>query len=106
VLRKVADEGRCRTCSATEGLTKHHLVSQSWFRATRRVGRHAPANVVPLCLYCHRLIDATNNPWLRLEKRRALRATLTKKEIRFIVKTRGPDWLDHQYPVSTVVHGR
>lgn len=102
---KIQREGRCRTCPATEDLTKHHLVPESWFRRNPEfAGRHSVSNLVPLCRYCHGLVDGTRSDVLRTEKRRALRATLLPSEMRFVRAKRGQPWLDHHYPLATANH--
>lgn len=107
VRAKLAQEGCCRICTATSNLTRHHLVPESWFRKNSHVsGRHNPWNIVPLCVYCHRVVDGTNSSIRRREKRRALRATLTAREVGFVVAVRGGDWLDRNYPTTTINHDR
>lgn len=102
---KILREGRCRLCSVETDLTKHHLVPESWFRRNLHVtGRHSVSNLVPLCRYCHGLVDGTRDNVLRVEKRRALRATLTPSERRFVRDKRGQAWLDHHYPLATLNH--
>lgn len=106
---KVRREGRCRTCGAAGGLTRHHLVAESWFRRHPGVPhRHHPDNIVPLCVYCHRVVDgfigigpASDR---QREKRRVLRSAMLEAEVEFVVRVRGRQWLDHHYPLATLTH--
>lgn len=106
--RKVEREGRCRLCPRTEELTKHHLVSQQWFKLNPdKPGKDSVHNIVPLCVYCHRVIDGSIGAKdKRREKRRMLRARLSQDEVDFVLRSAGAAWLDHHYPVRTITHGR
>lgn len=105
-------EGCCRICGSTEGLTRHHLVPQMWFRRGRgeRHHKHHPDNIIPLCVYCHQALegehglDRATRQARRREQRRRLRVCLTADEIMFATRTRGRAWLDHHYPADVPVH--
>jgi hypothetical protein len=107
-IKKVAAEGRCRTCpatSATAEISRHHLVPQSWFYGHPGVkGCNARANIVPLCLRCHRIVDGSRASVARRLKRCELRETLTREEVAFVEHVRGRGWLDHHYPLWVVTH--
>lgn len=98
---KVASEKRCRICHARRDLTRHHLVPHAWFMShdpeIKRL-RNANANIVPLCVSCHRLVDGTLDPVSRLQKRAALRGALATSEIAFIIQVLGKNWFDDHYP--------
>lgn len=50
---KVAEEGACRACGATQLVDAAHLVP----RARVTVGGEDPRNIVPLCRLCHMAFD-------------------------------------------------
>jgi hypothetical protein len=99
---KLLMEARCRICHERYDLSRHHLVPHSWFLAEEneslRQVRNANANIVPLCVSCHRIVDGVNAPVSRLKKRSALRRALGSNEIAFILQVRDRDWLDEHYP--------
>ena len=100
---KVAYERRCRVCGGEQALTRHHLVPQAWFFERKpeiRVLRNANANIVPLCEPCHRIVDTTRDPVLRLQKRATLRSALYPNEVAFILQLRGRDWFEAHYPLD------
>lgn len=98
---KVCAEGCCRMCLRPWSIrppTRHHLVSQSWFRSHRvehpiRMKKNVPQNVVGLCWPCHNLMHHEK------EARRYLRRSLVQSEIAFIVEMRGEKWLNKHYPM-------
>lgn len=107
---KVRGEGRCRVCGGGVDLTRHHLVPESWFRKhPEQPNRNHRDNIVPLCVYCHRVVDGFIGigpaPDRQREKRRVLRAAMHPAEIAFVVRVRGRQWLDHHYPLATHTHG-
>lgn len=106
---KVSVEGRCRMCrlGPPRVLTRHHLVPQSWFKnrlfvqsrsggGGRLVDRHlirdCDANVVPLCIQCHRAVEHDE------QARRMLRKVLGANEMAFMVQLVGEEWVDERYP--------
>lgn len=107
---KVKLEGRCRMCrrpSSVRTLTRHHLVPQVWFRRLVqqleaegndqraweiRMLRDADANIVPLCVPCHKQVEGDTG------YRRMLRKLLDPVEATFCVKVRGLRWFDLYYP--------
>lgn len=99
---KVLMERQCRICSSSQDMTRHHLVPVSWFfsdeGAHLRMIRNANANIVPLCVNCHQIIDGIRQPVLRLQFRAALRARLGTNEIAFILQVQGREWLEEHYP--------
>lgn len=99
---KVLMERVCRVCGSWQDMTRHHLVPVSWFFSPQgchlRMIRNANANIVPLCEWCHRIVDGARDPVLRLKKRAALRERLGANEVAFIIQVRGQEWFDEQYP--------
>jgi hypothetical protein len=100
---KLASEQRCRICHGRRELTRHHLIPHAWFMSqdheVKRL-RNANANIVPLCVSCHRLVDGVRDPVLRLQKRSALRGALATVEIAFIIQVLGKPWFDEHYPID------
>ena len=99
---KITQEKQCRICPETHALTRHHLVPHAWFLSEKgarfKPVRNANANIVPLCVSCHRIVDGVRDPVGRLQKRAALRAALGTNEIAFVIQVRGQEWLDAHYP--------
>lgn len=99
---KVAMEKKCRICPEIRGLTRHHLVPHSWFLSEKGARfkpiRNANANIVPLCVSCHQIIDGVVDPVGRLQKRAALREALGTNEVSFILQVRGAQWFEAHYP--------
>ena len=62
---KLAHEKACRICDSRRELSRHHLVPHAWFmkhdHEIKRL-RNANANIVPLCVSCHRIVDGTRDP--------------------------------------------
>jgi hypothetical protein len=99
---KMEREGRCRMCltprqrRGSRMLSRHHLVPKAWegwklFGHLRYRIRDADANVIPLCLRCHREVET--DEWAR----RMLRKVLGQEEIAFAIQVRGKAWLDARY---------
>lgn len=99
---KVLMERDCRICDSRKDMTRHHLVPLSWFFSPRgahlRSIRNANANIVPLCVTCHQIVDGTRDPVGKLKIRAALRERLGSNEVAFILQVRGQAWFDHHYP--------
>lgn len=60
-IAKIAAEGACRACGATEGLDVAHIIPRS--RLTAKEGAEDPRNVIPLCRRHH---DAQHSGRLEL----------------------------------------
>lgn len=100
---KVSQEKACRICHDRQDLSRHHLVPQAWFLGRKpelRRLRNANANIVPLCVSCHRILDGVNDPVGRLQKRAMLRERLYNNEVAFILQVRGQQWFDDEYPIE------
>lgn len=78
--------GMCRICDApyTE---LHHLVSKSLR------GDDIAANLVPLCHACHVGVELHSPTLCSL-----LRNKLRPEELRYILDTKGADYLERRYP--------
>lgn len=109
---KVQEEGHCRLCRRTASeladlrthpdavrlMTRHHLVPRAWWRKHPRLAmkyRDVDANVVPLCVPCHRLVET------ELGTRRMLRHAMTQAEVSFVIQVLGVDWLESEYPLRS-----
>lgn len=98
---KLAQEKACRICHAKRELTRHHLIPHAWFMGQTheiKALRNANANIVPLCVSCHRIVDGIRDPVSRLQKRAALRGALATVEVAFIIQVLGKTWFEEQYP--------
>lgn len=99
---KMLGEGRCRLCSKTGPLTRHHLVPESWFLRqplALKLVRNAHANIVPLCRKCHDHVES-RHPVVKEWARRKLRPLLTQQEVAFCIQVRGRGWLEATYPAD------
>lgn len=101
-IAKLHAEGRCRMCqreNRVRQLTRHHLVPVRWFMSVEgrryREVRNANANIIPLCRWCHDLIEHGDKI-----ARRMLRRLLTQQEVAFAVRIRGIEWLNREYPID------
>ena len=78
--------GTCRVCDSY--LTElHHLVSRSL------LGSDVAANLVPLCSTCHEHVERHDPVACSV-----LRDNLRPEEIRYILDTKGDDYLERRYP--------
>jgi hypothetical protein len=95
-------ERKCRVCPGTN-VSRHHLVGKG------QLGDDVDANIVPLCgdgvNGCHGAVtdgrervgaDGVARDGMKV--RRAIRATMTDDEIRYVVGKKGMGWLDRYYP--------
>jgi hypothetical protein len=105
---KVVAEGRCRACGrkGLSYLNRAHLVSKG------QRGDDVEDNIVPLCgsgtSGCHgSLTDHHPASWPShlegaewTEISSALRATLRKSEVKYILTKKGKSWLERVYPAE------
>ena len=105
-IEKLRREGRCRVCKRkpsghyVDALNRMHLVPKS------QRGDDVDDNIVPGCgsgtAGCHGVLTsrnrdgATGRTWEEVAG--ALRATLTKEEIAYVVAKKSAAWLDEHYP--------
>lgn len=100
---KLRRENRCRMCleprrrRGAHKLTRHHIVPQAWegwdqFGFKRYMVRDADANLVPLCVRCHREVESDDGA------RYMLRKVLGQCEIAFAIRVAGRAWFDKRYP--------
>jgi len=103
-IEKVRREGRCRACGSLSHLNRAHLVSRG------QRGDDVEDNIVPLCgsgtSGCHGALHdhhpasfpstLQGKPWTIIAAE--LRATLTPREISYVISKKGTDWLNRVYP--------
>lgn len=79
--------GVCRCCGGF-GAELHHLVARSLR------GSDVAENIVSLCRTCHQDVEAWESDALS-----ALRQNLRPDELRYILATKGADYLERRYPL-------
>ncbi len=89
--------GPCRMTRTFHHLDYAHLVSRA------QGGDDVPDNIIPLGHIEHMLYHDKGKGWERVAH--AIRASLTRDELAYVLRKKGQDWLDEHYPSGLLSEG-